>query len=664
MKVSLKKYGGAVKIDIDGKVLEPLSFKSFRPSAKNISDFYKAGVRVFDILSSGIICMLGVPYSLFGESWVDDDTYDFGPVDAQIDLFVQNAPEAYFALMIQMDTREWYVKKHAVPYSFTHLSQVIADEKWKEAAKRYLRAVIDHVEEKYKDRFYGYFLLGGMTTEWFSANDNEESHPIKLEAFRKYLNDDNAIIPEMSRREIPKERLFLDPKSEKDVVVYRKFHNELISSTICEFAKVVKEQTNYNKLCGVYFGYLFELHGPRLWNAGSIDYETVYNCPYVDMISSPSSYGDRAYNDTSAVMVTSDTLDERDKLYFLEFDHITHLAPKYVPDGNGILIPGGDSKFENESQTIDVMRRDFMLCCARRLALWWFDMFEGWFYSDGMMNEVKKFIDIQNELTKRESKSVSEICYIAEGGESLYYVNKNALFNTHFLGRQRDGLNRIGAPFDIYSICDLEKIDFDRYKLFIFANSFKMSEKTRNIINKKIKAKGKTVLWYAGPDCVADNEISALKTSQIMDITVQKDLLKKHTATYNGKEFGEGYEQETFVADDKDVKVLCEFSDGAPAVSYKDTGKYKSVFSSIGNLPGKLLQDIARLAGVHIYSDDCPVYVNSVVKGVYLNKDEGTTLYVDDGEYVDLFSKREYKSINGKLELPFVDYRAVMLVKK
>ena len=120
MQVQLKKYGGAVKIDIDGKVLEPLSFKSFRPSAKNISDFYKAGVRVFDILSSGIICMLGVPYSLFGESWVDDDTYDFKPVDAQIDLFVENAPDAYFALMIQMDTREWYVEKHAVPYSFPY----------------------------------------------------------------------------------------------------------------------------------------------------------------------------------------------------------------------------------------------------------------------------------------------------------------------------------------------------------------------------------------------------------------------------------------------------------------------------------------------------------------------------------------------------------------
>ena len=175
MQVKLEKHGGAVKINVDGQIIEPLSFKSFRPSAKNISDFYKAGVRVFDILTSGIICKLGVPYSLFGESWIDDNTYDFEPVDRQIELFLENAPEAYFALMIQIDTREWYCKKHNVPYTFTHLSQEVLDRQWREASKEYLRQVVRHTEEKYGDRFYGYFILGGQTTEWFSADDDEET---------------------------------------------------------------------------------------------------------------------------------------------------------------------------------------------------------------------------------------------------------------------------------------------------------------------------------------------------------------------------------------------------------------------------------------------------------------------------------------------------------
>ncbi len=49
MQVQLKRYNGVLKIEIDGQILEPLSFKSFRPTAKNISDFAAAGVKLFSI---------------------------------------------------------------------------------------------------------------------------------------------------------------------------------------------------------------------------------------------------------------------------------------------------------------------------------------------------------------------------------------------------------------------------------------------------------------------------------------------------------------------------------------------------------------------------------------------------------------------------------------
>ena len=38
-QVKLTRVNGALKIDIDGEIFDPLSFKSFRPSARNISDF-------------------------------------------------------------------------------------------------------------------------------------------------------------------------------------------------------------------------------------------------------------------------------------------------------------------------------------------------------------------------------------------------------------------------------------------------------------------------------------------------------------------------------------------------------------------------------------------------------------------------------------------------
>ncbi len=665
MQVKLEKHGGAVKINVDGQIIEPLSFKSFRPSAKNISDFYKAGVRVFDILTSGIICKLGVPYSLFGESWIDDNTYDFEPVDRQIELFLENAPEAYFALMIQIDTREWYCKKHNVPYTFTHLSQEVLDRQWREASKEYLRQVVRHTEEKYGDRFYGYFILGGQTTEWFSADDDEESYPTKLEGYKKYVGDENAVIPEKAERDIPKSRVYLDPVKEKNLVNYRKFHSEIIADAIVEYAHTVKEATNYKKLCGVYYGYLFELGGKRLWDAGTMSYEKVFTCPDIDMISSPSSYEHRAYDDVSAIMLTSDTLDIRDKLYFLEFDHITHLAPQVVPDGNGIPIPGYDSKFKSESETVDVMRRDFMLCCARRLALWWFDMFEGWFYSDSMMAEVKRFIEIAKEVTKRNTKPNSEVCVIAEGGESLCYVNKHAMVNKYLFGAQREGLGRMGAPYDVYSVCDLDKIDFSGYKLVIFLDEYKMSDATRSIINEKIKKDGKTVMFYGCADGITDNGIDLAKASEMIGMSVAVDECAENKAVALGEEYGNPLCQTRLHCDDKDATVLGTFTDGKVSLAMKEHNGCKCVFSSISPLSGKMFTEIAKIAGVHIYTDKCPVYVNSEVIGLYMNIGEDVTVALpEDGTYVDAFTGNEYTSKDKQITVPYGSYRSVMLLKK
>ena len=110
LNAKLERVGNAVKIKLNSNIYEPLSFKSFRPTERNISDFYKAGIRLFDILSTGTRSMLGAPYSLFGESWIGEYEYDFSAIDNQIDFFIKNAPDAYFMLMLAVDTREWWLK--------------------------------------------------------------------------------------------------------------------------------------------------------------------------------------------------------------------------------------------------------------------------------------------------------------------------------------------------------------------------------------------------------------------------------------------------------------------------------------------------------------------------------------------------------------------------
>lgn len=656
-KVKLTRNNGVLKVDIDGELFEPLSFKSFRPTKKNISDFASAGVKLFSILSSGMISLLTVPYSLFGESWTDDETYDFAPVDKQIELFIENAPEGYFALMIQLDTRPWYVEKHGVPYSFTHLSQVIGDEKWRELAGKYLKAMIRHTEEKYGDRFYGYFMLCGFTTEWFSQFDEETSHPIKEKVFREYYNDPSLKIPEKDKLETESDKAFVPIEYRDEVRKYRKFNADLVSDSILYFAKEAQSVLKHKKLLGVYFGYLFELNGPRLWNTGHIGYEKVFTSPDIDMISSPSSYAFRTYDSTSAFMVTYDTLDMHDKLYYLEFDHITHLAPKTV---EGVDIPGADSKLPDHRHTLDVMQRDFMLCASKGAALWWFDMFEGWFYSDEMMASVRDMIHISKCLNREKQKSVAEILVIASG-ESLLGVNKNSDLNTVLLGNQRGGLAQMGTPYDLYSACDVDKIDTDKYKLVIFLDAMEMDDMTR-AFSEGLKTDGKTVLWIYAPNYATDGIRGIQQTTDInvVELIGEESEVQTHygTISYN-------MPAPRFFVEDGDAVPLGIYPNTEKvAIAVKRFGDYTSVYSAVGNLNGEILREIAKMAGVHIYCNDkgTPVYISSLVKGIYANHD--AELLIEDGEYIDLFSGNVLTCENGKMLVPAGDRASKLFIRK
>ncbi len=657
-KANLKRVNGALKVSVDGEIIEPLSFKSFRPTKRNISDFAKAGVRLFSILSSGVTSALGVPYSLFGESWIGDHKYNFDPVDKQIELFLDSAPEGYFALMIQLDTRDWYLKDNPdIPNSFRCLSQALCCKKWKEDAADYLQAMIRHTEEKYGDRFYGYFMLCGFTTEWFSHFDKEASHPKKEKAWQIYRNDPQAKIPSEEVLNGTDGKAFLLPRYKEEVRAFRKFHAESVADSILYFAGKAQEVIKHKKLLGVYFGYLMELSGPRLWNDGHLAYEKVFTSPDIDMISSPSSYLYRSEDSTSAFMVTFDTLDKHDKLYYLEFDHITHLSPEKVGD---IIIPGGKNKCKSEEETLNLMQRDFMLCAAKGAALWWFDMFEGWFYSDGMMEAIREMIEIQKHISERKNESCAEILVIADS-ESLYGVNKNSGLNTLCLGKQLEGLMRMGAPFDLISLCDLEKTDTKKYKLIIFLDAFSVSEKSKRWIEKE--AKTKSVLYLYAPD-YDKNGIDGIREITKMNVS---PLLDEEENVLIGKEkiSIENLPYPRFFIEDENIISLGAYENSKKVcLGMKETAGGKIFYCTTANLSGGALQKTARLSGVHIYCEDTetPQYTSSLLKCVYNLKD--TTLFVEDGEYIELFTKESYFAKNGRLFVPKGKRASKMFMKK
>lgn len=673
MKTKVVRDNGILKIDINGKLYNPLSFKSFRPNEKNVSEFYDAGIRLFSVLTSGITSALGVPYSLYGESWVGENEYDFSKIDDQMDMFIKNAPDGFFAPMIQLDTREWYLKLHPeVPNSFTHLSQIAYDETWRKAAADYMKKAILHIEEKYGDKVYGYFLLCGTTTEWFSEKDFEASHPIKEKGFKKWTNDENAKLPDLERLNL-KGDVFLTP-DEKDVYIARKFHSETIADLILYFTGEAQSVLNHNKLLGLYYGYLFELGGERLFNNGILDYEKVFLSPDIDMISSPSSYPYRKIGDPSAFMLTKETLDAHNKLYFLEFDHITHVAPDEIKEGydennkNGIItkIPGSRSKCKTETESLNLMYRDFVLCTANQTALWWFDMFDGWFRSEGMMNAISEMIEINKTLCNIKTEQNAEVAVFAEGS-SMYRVRKSSNLATVCLSDIRRTLASMGAPYNLYSICDLNLEKIGKYKVYIFINQYDITDENKRIIEEKLKKAGKSILWIYAPDYAGNGNLNAQNISKITGINVDFSDTSNGKLVFKNETFDYPLSTPYFYINDETANTLSYFENKKVSAGYKEVDGFKSFYVATPNLPPKLLRDILKLSDVYIYSDEDLVYtyVNSYVTGVYNASGKDCEINLaQDGEYKDLIEDKIYQCKNGKLKLPEKDINAFLLVRE
>lgn len=640
MVASLRRENGVLKVDIDGKLFKPVSFKSFRPSEKNISDFAKSGVKLMSLVVSGLKCAYDVPYSLHGETWFGKGKYDFRAIDEQIELFVKNAPGCYFAVMIHLDTRDWWHETHEnFPRTFTRLSQAIADPEWREATTDYLKAAMQHIEDKYGEYVYGYFMLCGKGTEWFCFEDFQESHPIKEKYYKEYTGNPDAQIPSKERLNLPADVSFYD---DDEVVLYQRAHAELIADTILLFAKEAQTVIKHKKLLGLYFGYLFEFQN-FVNDAGHLAYEKIYQSEDINMISSPASYGFREPDSTSACMLPFKSLDVNNKLYFYEYDQRTYLSQDFALEGAGYCC-------KTDREAVDLMWRDFMLCTANNSALWWFDMFEGWYSSEKMLGAISGMVEISDRISAFPRKSCAEVALIGSP-ESMYSANKNNNIHDLLLFSQREGYMRLGAPFDVYSEGDMGEVDYSQYKLIVFMIPFDLKPETLKIA-ERLKSEGKTILWMYAPDYL-NGGIEKMKS--LTDIKI--GTLDTRPSVKTGGVLPSPY----FFINDKDAVSVVEYDDGKTAVGYKKSGNHISAYSAIGNLDAKTIREICRVAGVHIYSETNPVYVSSRLIGVYAFSD--TVLNVkEDGIYENLFTGEKLEAKGGKLFVPAGEYASKLFV--
>ena len=236
--------------------------------------------------------------------------------------------------------------------------------------------------------------------------------------------------------------------------------------------------------------------------------------------------------------------------------------------------------------------------------------------------------------------------------------------------KSRDGvfgdLSRIGAPYDLFSMSDLRRVDVSRYKLFIFLNAYSLTDEERNYINGTLKAGGRSLLFVGPADYVNFDGVSRDRMSALAEMDI--DLLPKDEATVRAFNVSYGYEEAKnptpFVKEDG-VKVLGRFADSRKcALALREREDYKVFYSALGHISHAVFRQIAKLSGVHIYAENGVfTYVNDALLGVYNTGAEETEVILrEDGVYTELFSGKTYTTYNRQIQLPTGESPAQMLV--
>jgi len=363
---------------------------------------------------------------------------------------------------------------------------------------------------------------------------------------------------------------------------------------------------------------------------GHFNLAQVMECPYINAMVSPHIYTGRLPGGFAMSPVPVDSVMMHGKIFFDEDDIRTHIAAK-TP------LNDSEGRAQNLDETLNVFKRDFAYTNSEGMRFWYMDWGNGWYHDNAIMDTIGRIQKLATESMGKKREKTSEIALIVSEQSTDYMSTEPGLLQSILFKQVFTEFTRLGAPFDVYLISDLEKMP--DYKMYVFLNAFYLADKDRKAIKEKVLCKNHTVLWMYAPGFVTDRGLSPESVSDITGIKVEMQDISgefaaaisdtKHPVTeglnpgLNWKA-SQGPFGPLFCSIDKDATTLAVLSGGVnaehmgkPELAVKDMDGWRSIWCGVPEMPSALLRQIAKTAGVHIYSGyNDVVYANNFLLSV------------------------------------------------
>lgn len=597
------------------------SYRSFWPEFEAMRQFKAAGVDTVCIFPANTANSLGQPYSKYPPVWRWFGKYDFASLDKQFDDVLAVNSNANFICMVDLNSPPWLdhqlaLQGHSAESdSFTMLSCACANPAWRKATGEYLEAVVKHMEARYGDRVRAYLLAGGQTDEWMDYSRGVAGRA-KTQAWKTWLKTQGKAetpVPALERLDRASFEDFLrDPAMERDVIDYAQFTGDLIVDTVLGFAAKTRALIPKQRQIGMFFGYILELAATRMVWAGHLEYERLYASPDIDFFISPGTYADRPMGGGSGFMVPNGTRVLNGKGFLHEIDHRT---PTYNVKLDEYVSIAWMTPWKDQAETDAGLKREFALATINGASLWCFDMWGGVFTTPETMKLVAQGKKIWDRFAAQPATSRAEVALVVDP-QSARMVNDRNPFVKEIHQGTRNKLNRLGAPFEVFSFNDLTRVDLSPYKLLVFPGLFEITPEKAELLKTRVLRDNRTVLFVYAP---------GIGDGRTLDVARVKAL--------TGAAF-------------KTPGVATQRRDGWTAAY---AGSYADVTP-------RALKKIAAAAGVTVYCDDeVPVFANERLVAVHAAQGGAKTITLPAAcrEVRELFTGRAVPVVDRKFQYTF-----------
>ena len=546
-----------------------------------------------------------------------------------------------------------------------------ASEVWLSEAGDMLATFVEYCESQpWADRVFGYHVDGpsgewcpraamigqygdysaamiAWFRRWLRRRYGEDERTLREAWNDRNVSFDTATVPAPEQQEHASFFRYRDPRREMQVIDYYQAVRDRSLRNISTLTRVTKEACRRHKIVGVFYGYEPAMFwSPALFTGenAEMEYRQTTNqrsghmglswaaeCPDLDYIAAPYDYLYRTVGGVGVSQSIPYAVTLRGKLFWSEDDTRTHTSDRTIWYG----------RTRNDQESVAVLRRNFAEMITLNASLWWMDQGGRWYDSEPMGRTIRDLVALAGRLPELDRRPCGEIAVVLDENGPFYTELENNYGWAAVFKQRLFGLARLGAPYRLHTLRDLELDNLPDYKLWLFLECHAIDRVGRALIERRCKRDGNVLVWLHAAGLVdghpAVEHMSELTGMQFL----MRETPWEHIAAISNwrhpitrdlpRDLVYGTDRMSgpvfFVWDDDAIELgLGIYNNGAndTALAVKEMGRgargngsdrrgrdssgrgpgdWASVYSSAPNLPANLLRGLARYAGCHVYCD-------------------------------------------------------------